>query len=183
MFRERLAASVTAHGIIVGFVALQRLAEMMYGRWNTTRLLARGAVMVGEPGYRWIALLHMGWLAALAFTVPDDAPVRLPFLALYGAILLFRIWVMASLGPYWTTRIVTLPSAPLVRRGPYRFLRHPNYAVVVAELAVVPLIFDAWWIAVAATVANVPLLWQRIALEDRALAARREMRPHENSAA
>ena len=164
---------MTAHAAIVGFVALQRLAEVLYGRRNTARLVARGAVVVDEPGYRWTVLLHAGWLAALAFAVPEDAPVRLPFLALYGALLLFRAWVMASLGPYWTTRVVTLPSAPLVRRGPYRLLRHPNYLVVVGELAVVPLIFDAWAVAVVASLVNAVLLSRRIALEERTLDVRR----------
>jgi methyltransferase len=120
-------------------------------------------------------LLHAGWLAALAFAVPEDAPVRLPFLALYGALLLFRAWVMTSLGPYWTTRIVTVPSAPLVRRGPYRLLRHPNYMVVVGEIAVVPLIFDAWTIAVVASLVNAVLLRRRIALEEGTLEARRTL--------
>jgi methyltransferase len=166
---------MTAHAAIVGFVALQRLAEVLYGRWNTARLVARGAVVVDEPDYPWTVLLHAGWLAALAFAVPEDAPVRLPFLALYGALLLFRAWVMTSLGPYWTTRIVTVPSAPLVRRGPYRLLRHPNYMVVVGEIAVVPLIFDAWTIAVVASLVNAVLLRRRIALEEGTLEARRTL--------
>jgi methyltransferase len=166
---------MTAHASIVGFLALQRLAEALYGRWNTARLVARGAVVVDEPDYPWTVLLHAGWLAALAFAVPEDAPVRLPFLALYGALLLFRAWVMTSLGPYWTTRIVTVPSAPLVRRGPYRLLRHPNYMVVVGEIAVVPLIFDAWTIAVVASLVNAVLLRRRIALEEGTLEARRTL--------
>jgi methyltransferase len=78
-----------------------------------------------------------------------------------------------SLGPYWTTRIVTLPGAPLVQRGPYRFLNHPNYAVVTAEIAALPLAFGAYAIAITFSLANLALLAWRVRIEDRALAARR----------
>jgi len=102
-----------------------------------------------------------------------DASLNLPLLGLYGLLLGFRLWVMVSLGPYWTTRIITLPQAPLVRRGPYRFMRHPNYAVVAAEIAVLPLVFGAWHIAVVFSLLNLLLLRLRIRVEDAALASRR----------
>jgi methyltransferase len=84
-----------------------------------------------------------------------------------------RLWVIASLGPYWTTRIITLPNAALVRRGPYRYLRHPNYAVVIAEIAALPLAFGAWDIAVAFSALNAALIAWRIRVEDRILDPRR----------
>jgi methyltransferase len=84
-----------------------------------------------------------------------------------------RLWVLASLGRFWTTRIVILPGAPLVRRGPYRYLRHPNYLVVAAEIAVLPLVFGAWGIALVFSLLNLVLLIQRIRVEDAALAPRR----------
>jgi len=83
-----------------------------------------------------------------------------------------RVWVLATLGRYWTTRIITLPGAPLVRRGPYRWLRHPNYVVVAGEIAVLPLAFGAWQIAVVFSLANALVLWIRIRSEERALATR-----------
>ncbi|MGB8274468.1 MAG: isoprenylcysteine carboxylmethyltransferase family protein [Alphaproteobacteria bacterium] len=162
-----------AHGLIVGFIVAQRLAELLYGKRNLTRLVARGGIVADEPGYRWIVLVHAGWLLALAFLVPADAPVYMAFLALYGALLLFRVWVMASLGPYWTTRIVTMPGAPLRANGPYRWLNHPNYLLIAGELAVAPLIFGAWQIAAVALVAHAIVTRQRIALEDKVLAERR----------
>jgi methyltransferase len=91
----------------------------------------------------------------------------------FAALQLMRIWVIASLGPYWTTRIITLDGAPLVRRGPYRFLRHPNYWVVAAEIAVLPLAFGAWPVALVWTILNALLLRLRIRAEDAALEARR----------
>ena len=84
-----------------------------------------------------------------------------------------RAWTIWSLGPYWTTRVITLPGALLVRRGPYRYLRHPNYVVFAGEIAVLPLIFGAWRLALLFSVLNAALLWHRIRVEDAALAPRR----------
>jgi methyltransferase len=100
-------------------------------------------------------------------------PLLLAFAVLQG----LRLWVLMSLGRYWTTRVITLPDAPLVRRGPYRFLRHPNYLVVAAEIAVLPLAFGAWAVAAVFSALNAALLAWRISLEDHALAPRREV-PH-----
>ena len=86
---------------------------------------------------------------------------------------LARAWVLVSLGQFWTTRIITAPGLPLVRRGPYRYLRHPNYVIVVAEIAILPLIFSAWWIALAFSVLNGILLVHRVRIENRVLAERR----------
>ena len=83
-----------------------------------------------------------------------------------------RIWIIASLGPYWTTRIITVPGEPLVRRGPYRFFRHPNYIVVCAEIGVLPLAFGAVEIAIVFSILNAALLSWRIRVEERALQGR-----------
>jgi len=164
---------MTWHDAIVAFIALQRLAELVHSRRNIARLLAEGAVLVAEPSYPWLVATHTAWILALAFAVPADAAVSPLFLALYIVLLGLRVWVMASLGRYWCTRIVTLAGAPLVRRGPYRFLRHPNYVVVAGEILVAPLIFGAWEIALIFTVLNGILIWLRIRKEDAVLAERR----------
>jgi methyltransferase len=161
---------------IVALVALQRLAELVWSRRNTARLIAEGGIEVGAGHYPLIVALHAAWLVALVIVAAQDAPIHLPFLGLYGVLLALRLWVMASLGRYWTTRIITVPGAPLVKRGPYRFMRHPNYAVVVGEVAAAPLIFGAWEIAVLFSVLNLVLLRHRIAVEDAALADRRSKR-------
>ena len=168
---------MTWHYAIVAFIAVQRLAEMLYSRRNIARLLAQGATTVKEPTYPWLVAVHATWVLALAFAIPADAPVNPVFLALYLVLLGLRVWVMASLGRFWCTRIVTLPGAPLVRRGPYRFLRHPNYVVVAGEMFVAPLIFGAWNIALAFTVLNGVLIWIRIKAEETVLAARRAVPP------
>ena len=159
--------------IVVLLVALQRLAELAYAARNTRALLARGAVEIGARHYPLFVLLHGGWLAALFLLVPADAPVSWPLVWLFVLLQLGRVWVVATLGPYWTTRIITLPGAPLVRRGPFRLVRHPNYLVVTGEIAVLPLAFGAWELALAFSAANAALLRHRIRVEEGALAPRR----------
>jgi methyltransferase len=163
---------VPALWTVIALVALLRLIELVHARRNTARLMAQGGVEHGRGHYPLIVALHAGWLAALAVLVPADTPVQWPWLALFALLQAARVWVIASLGPYWTTRVITLPGAPLVRRGPYRFLRHPNYAVVAAEIAVLPLAFGAWQIALAFSVLNAVVLTHRIRVEQAALAPR-----------
>ena len=158
---------------LVLVVAFLRLAELAYARRNARRLLQRGGQEVGAGHYPMFVALHAAWLAATFISVPADTPPSLPLAVLLAALLVARAWTIWSLGPYWTTRVITLPGAPLVRRGPYRFLRHPNYVIVAGEIAVLPLIFGAWRLALLFSVVNAALLWHRIRIEDQALAPRR----------
>ena len=155
--------------IVLALVTVQRLGELVLARRNTGRLLARGAVEVGAGHYPLIVGLHGAWLAGL-WALGWDQPISLPWLALFIALQLLRVWVIATLGERWTTRIVVLPGAPLVRRGPYRLLDHPNYAVVVAEIAVLPLAFGLIGYAILFSLLNAAVLWIRIRAETRALA-------------
>jgi methyltransferase len=160
--------------LLLVYVVLQRLAELVHARRNTRRLMAQGAVEIGAAHYPTMVALHAAWLAANAVWVAAHAPPLDPlFATLYLLVQPLRFWAIASLGRYWTTRIVTLPGAPLVARGPYRLVRHPNYAVVVLEIALLPLAFGAWEIALAFSVLNAAMLWVRIGAENAALAARR----------
>lgn len=160
-------------GIAVTLVAAQRLAELAWSARNLRRLRVRGAVEHGRGQYALIVVFHVFWLGGLLLLVPPETrPDPLP-IALYAALQMVRLWAIVSLGPYWTTRVVTIPGAPLVARGPYRLLRHPIYAVVVAEIALLPLAFGVWRMAVAFSLANLALLAWRIAVEERAIAPRR----------
>ncbi|MGH6871113.1 MAG: isoprenylcysteine carboxyl methyltransferase family protein [Rhizomicrobium sp.] len=159
--------------VIVGLVAVQRLAEVVYAERNTRALQARGAVEAGRAHYPLIVVLHVAWLAAILLYLPQPATINLPLLALLVVLQALRVWVLATLGPYWTTRIITLPGAPLVRRGPYRLMRHPNYAVVVVEIAVLPLVFGETMVAIVFSLLNAIMLFWRIRQEDAALSARR----------
>lgn len=159
--------------IVVLLVAAQRLAELIVARRNTQRLLQEGARELGARHYPLFVLLHGGWLLAIFLLTPADAIVSVPLLAAFVVLQLLRVWIVWSLGRYWTTRIIDVPNAPLVRRGPYKFMRHPNYAVVIGEIALLPLSFGAWAIALVFSVLNAALLWHRIRIENLALAARR----------
>jgi len=161
---------------VVGLVALERLAELWIARRNTRALLEAGGVEAGGRHYPLIVALHAAWLLAIPLTVPPEATVSVPLLALFVLLQGCRAWVLLSLGRYWTTRVITVPGAPLVRRGPYRFMRHPNYLVVAAEIVVLPLAFGAWTVAVLFSGLNAALLTWRISVEDQALAPRRRAR-------
>lgn len=159
--------------IVLGLVAGQRLAELAYARRNTRRLLAAGGEERGARHYPLLVGLHALWLVSLAVFVPADQAPSWWLLGIFALLQVLRLWVLASLGPFWTTRVITLPGAPLVRRGPYRWFRHPNYLVVAAEILVLPLAFGAWEIAVIFSLANAAVLAQRVRVEERALALRR----------
>jgi methyltransferase len=158
--------------IILGLVLLQRLIELKIARRNTERLLDEGGIEHGASDYPLIVLMHACFLAALVFTVPAESAINWPWVAVYVALQGLRAWTMMSLGRYWTTRIITLPGRPLVKRGPYRYVRHPNYVVVAGEIAVLPMIFDQYLIAVIFTIANAILIYHRIRTEDAVLAER-----------
>jgi methyltransferase len=153
---------------LIGFVALQRLAELVLARRNTAALLARGAIEYGAGHYPLMVALHAVWLIGLLALGWNHAVSRL-WLGVFIALQLARIWILGTLGRRWTTRIIVLPGAPPVQSGPYRFLRHPNYAVVALEIAVVPLALGLPAFAMALFVLNLALLAVRIRCEDKAL--------------
>jgi methyltransferase len=155
--------------LLLAFVTMQRVAELFVAARHTAWLRAQGAVEFGAPHYPLMVAFHAAWLGGL-WWFGAMRPVEPHFLALFLALCALRVWTIASLGARWTTRIVVLPGAPLVRRGPYRWLRHPNYAVVALELAVVPLALGLPMFAAVFSVLNVPLALHRIAVEQAALA-------------
>jgi methyltransferase len=154
--------------VILGLVTLSRVLELPIAARNTRRLKASGAYEVGASHYPWIVALHAAWLASLWLLAPGR-PISLPLLALFGLIEIARIWVVQTLGPRWTTRIIVIPDETLVARGPYKYLRHPNYVVVIIEIALLPLIFSLWQVAIVFSLLNAIVLAVRIRAEDRAL--------------
>jgi methyltransferase len=154
--------------IILALVTIERLGELWLANWNTKRLLAEGAREHGAGHYPLIVALHASWLLALWWLAPTQ-PIEPLWLALFFLIEIGRLWVLATLGERWTTRIIVLPDARLVRRGPYRFLDHPNYVVVISEILVLPLAFGLWRIALVFSAINAILLTIRIHTENRAL--------------
>jgi methyltransferase len=153
---------------VLTFVTAQRLGELVLANRNTKRLLAQGAVERGAEHYPLIVGLHAAWLIGL-WILAWDRPANLACLAVFVVLQLGRLWVLATLGPRWTTRIITVPGEPLVKRGPYRFLAHPNYAVVAGEMLVLPLVFGLWAFGLVFSVLNASVLFVRIRTEERAL--------------
>ncbi len=156
----------------LAYVTLARLVEMRVARVNTARLIAQGGHEVAGGHYPAIIAMHVGWLGALFWFAPGRA-VAAGWLAVFAALQPLRIWVMATLGPRWTSRIIVVPGETLVRHGPYRFMAHPNYAIVVGEVASLPLAFGLGWMALGFSIANAVMLTIRIRAEDAALAAAR----------
>ena len=123
--------------IILALVTLQRLGELALSRYNTKKLLARGAIEVGANHYPLVVAVHAAWLGAL-WIWGRDQDVDLAALVLFIALQGLRLWILATLGARWTTRVIVVPDEPLVASGPYKYFSHPNYAVVVAEIALLP---------------------------------------------
>jgi len=153
---------------LLAFVTLQRLIELPIARANSRRLIAQGGYEVGASHYPWIVALHTSWLLTLWWLAPGR-PIHLPFLLLFLVIEAGRVWVLRTLGSRWTTRIIVVPGERLVASGPYRFVRHPNYLVVVGEIAVLPLVFGLWDVAIIFSLLNAAILIVRIRTENRAL--------------
>jgi methyltransferase len=154
---------------VLALVTVQRIGELALARRNTARLKTEGAVEAGAGHYPAIVALHAAWLIGL-WLLAWDVPPNNPLLFLFGVLQVLRVWVLASLGRRWTTRILVLPGQPLVRTGLYRWLRHPNYAVVVAEIAVLPLAFGLVWYALVFSALNAGVLAIRIKAENEAIA-------------
>ena len=155
---------------ILLLVTLQRLGELVLSNYNTRRLLARGAIEIGASHYPLVVSVHAAWLIAL-WIWGGDQDVILPALAGFIVLQGLRLWILATLGPRWTTRIIVLRDEPLVASGPYRYVAHPNYAVVAAEIALLPLALHLPVLAVIFTALNAAVLVIRIRTEARALAA------------
>lgn len=166
---------MTGAELLLVVVTLQRIAELVVARHNTLKLMARGAVEVGSGHYPLIVAVHTAWLLSL-WLFGRHQSVNVAALALYVALQGLRCWVLWTLGSRWTTRIIVLPCEPLVAAGPYRWMSHPNYAVVAGEIAVLPWALDLRWLAVVFTVLNAAVLAIRLRAENRALATYRQAR-------
>ena len=156
--------------VILALVTLQRLGELWLSNRNTRRLLDRGAYEVAPGHYPLIVAVHALWLGSLWWLAPGQ-PINLLWLVLFVLLQFGRFWVIRTLGDRWTTRIIILPGAPLVTGGPYRFVRHPNYLVVAGEIALLPLVFGFWDLALIFSLLNAAVLSIRIESENRALAS------------
>jgi len=155
--------------LLLAFVSVQRLVELIWARRNTDRLLAKGGVEFGRSHYPIMVALHLGWLGGL-WWIAADRPVDPVLVAMFAVLQLGRVWVIGTLGERWTTRVIVVPGEQLIAGGPFRLVRHPNYLIVVAEIAVVPLALGLPYYAALFSVLNAALLALRITVENAALA-------------
>jgi methyltransferase len=177
-----LTGTRAAFVALVGLVAVQRLLELRLSNRHVRQALARGGIEYGAPTYRYMVALHAAALTAAPIEVlwrhrPWIPPLGLTVLALLAGMQALRYWAIRTLGDRWMTRVICVPGDRMISGGPYRFMRHPNYLAVCAELAALPLVHTAWVTALVASVANAAILRQRIAIEEAALS--RYCRPQE----
>lgn len=159
---------MTAAILLLALVTAERLGELWLARRNTAALLARGAFEAAPGHYPLIVLVHAAWIVSLWWS-GWDRPLEPFWLAAFLALQAARVWVLATLGPRWTTRIIVLPDAPLVTGGPYRFVSHPNYLVVIGEIAALPLCLGLPWHALVFSAANLAVLMIRVRAENASL--------------
>ncbi|QWW68456.1 isoprenylcysteine carboxyl methyltransferase family protein [Rhizobium sp. WYJ-E13] len=153
---------------LLAFVTAQRLSELVIARRNTMALFAKGAREIAPDHYPYMVALHTGWLVGL-WMLAAGQPIQLFWFGLFMLLQVLRLWVLMTLGPRWTTRIIILPGAPLVEDGPYRFFKHPNYMIVTGEIAALPLAFGMPLYALVFSLLNAAILTIRIRAENAAL--------------
>lgn len=155
--------------IFISFFVLQRLSELFIAKRNETWLLKQGAIEYGQNHYPFIIALHTLFIFSLIteYILKGQPPINGVFLVIYLVVLLFKFWALSSLGKYWNTKIYRVPGIYPVKKGPYKFLKHPNYMEVVCEIAVIPLIFHLYYTAIVFTILNAAMLFVRIRKENR----------------
>lgn len=157
---------------ILVFVIIQRFVELRIAKRNEKIMLEKGAYEVGASHYPFMILLHVGFFISLLMEVLFFKSILIPHFTLLVVFLLLqllRVWCLVSLGAFWNTKIMILPGANVVKKGPYAYIRHPNYVVVCLEIAVLPLMFGAYVTAVTFTILNGIMLFVRIPIEEKAL--------------
>ncbi|MEJ6593882.1 isoprenylcysteine carboxylmethyltransferase family protein [Parasphingorhabdus sp.] len=174
---EHMGAIFTTSPTLVSWVLLyivvQRLGELVHANRNTRRLLSEGGQEHGADHYHYFIFLHSAWISIIALLVDPQHTIHTAMLALFVATQILRVWTLASIGRWWTTRIISAPHFERVKRGPYRYISHPNYLVVILELAIVPLMLGLPWVALAFSILNAMLLRHRIAVENEVLTERK----------
>jgi methyltransferase len=169
-----MVSSVALYVGLVALIGLERLVEMRLSARNARRAFARGGIEYGARHFRWMSLMHAAFLIACIWEVILLRRVFVPLVGVPALAVVvvaqgLRYWAIAALGDRWNVRVIVVPGAMAVRRGPYRFLRHPNYAAVVLEMAALPLVHGAYLTAIVFSIMNALVLTVRIRCEERAL--------------
>lgn len=153
------------------FIIILRIAELMLSKTNEKWLLKNNAIEYGCKHYPFVVGLHVAFILSLIFEYITQANIHysLFFIIFYFLLLVFKGWVILSLGKFWNTKIYRIPSAPLIKRGAYKYFKHPNYMIVVAEIAVIPLAFHLYYTAITFTLLNAIILVVRVKEENKVL--------------
>tara|TARA_B100000686_G_C16364770_1_gene749541 strand:+ start:193 stop:687 length:495 start_codon:yes stop_codon:yes gene_type:complete len=155
--------------LIIALVSIQRIIELIIANKNTKTLLNDGAIEYGSRHYPLFIILHSTWLLSIAILTPIDTSVNYVLLSVFVLLQIGRIWIISSLGKFWTTRIIRLHNVPLIQKGPYRWIKHPNYIIVSFEILILPLVFNQLILALLFSILNFLLLYWRIKIENMAL--------------
>jgi methyltransferase len=157
--------------LFILFIILLRLGELVYSKRNERWLLQNQAVEYGKGHYPFIVALHVLFILSLIVEYWIKQPVSCSFyfLIFYFILLLFKAWAILSLGKFWNTKIYHIPTIPLIKKGPYKYIKHPNYLIVIAEIAIIPLVFHLYYTAIIFSILNGIMLWVRIKEENKAL--------------
>ncbi|PKF88680.1 isoprenylcysteine carboxyl methyltransferase [Bacillus sp. BA3] len=159
--------------ILIILIAIQRLVELYIAKQNEKQLKAAGAVEYGESHYRWMVLMHLSFFIVLIIEVivleRNMSGLWPIWLTLFLIAQSGRIWVIRSLGKHWNTKIIVVPDADVVIKGPYKYFKHPNYIIVATEILVISLLFNAYYTAIIFSLLNVWMMTVRIPLEEKAL--------------
>ena len=157
--------------LFISFIVLQRIAELIIAKRNENWLRKQGAIEYGHDHYSLIVLLHTVFILSLIaeYLYSGTSYPDLAFLSIYLVLVIAKVWVIASLGRYWNTKILRVPNAALVTKGPYRYVKHPNYIIVIGEIAIIPVVFHLYYTAIIFTILNAFMLRIRIIEENKVL--------------
>lgn len=157
--------------LFISFIILLRIAELFLAKSNERWLLQQGAIEYGKKHYPFMVSLHVCFLLAviIEYAIKQSTTYSQLLIAIYLLLLLFKVWVIATLGKFWNTKIYRAPNFALVKKGPYKYFKHPNYIIVVAEIALIPLAFHLYYTAILFSILNAAMLYVRIKEEDKAL--------------
>jgi methyltransferase len=155
--------------VFISFLILQRLSELYIARQNEKWLLQNGAIQYGQSHYPFMVAMHTLFIILLIteYNLRDNAPFSPGFLLAFLLVLAFKFWALSSLGKYWNTKIYRIPGVYPVKKGPYKIFKHPNYAEVVCEIAIIPLVFHLYYTAIIFTLLNAAMLTVRISVENK----------------
>jgi methyltransferase len=157
--------------LFIAFIIILRLTELVIAKRNEKWLLQNGAIEYGKKHYPFIVLLHVSFLISLIleYLLCNIALFSLPIFFFYLLVLAIKVWVVSTLGQYWNTKIYHIPNTPLVKKGLYKYCKHPNYIIVIIEIVLIPLVFHLYYTAIIFTVLNLVMLFVRIKEENKAL--------------